>query len=293
MSTLTKVLIVLLTLASIFLCGIVVTYVANAVDYKERYESQNSRYLTVQQNAQNAERNFNQLKTETDQVKLDLNNRIAALEQQINVLKTDLKTAISERDLARKLKDGRDAEVAAFAQTVDLNEKRTAAAEAELKQTKADLLTEQSEHEQTTAALLEKIAIIGVLQDKSKQLLEEKTDLQNKLNDILKQYGKITSPAELVTAMKEPARVAPPVKDIDLKGVITDLDLQERLAEISLGKADGVKEGMTFHATRDDKFICDIVIFDVLPEKATGWLKLLEKGVQNQPKVNDKISTNL
>ena len=71
MSTLTKVLIVLLTLASIFLCGIVVTYVANAVDFKEKYDSQQSRYQTALGNAQNAERNFNNLKDETDQAKQD------------------------------------------------------------------------------------------------------------------------------------------------------------------------------------------------------------------------------
>jgi hypothetical protein len=93
--------------------------------------------------------------------------------------------------------------------------------------------------------------------------------------------------------MKEPARVAAPAKDIDLKGVITDVTLQERLAEISIGKADGVTEGMRFHATRGDKFICDVVVLDVLPEKATGWLELLQEGVQNQPRVDDTISTNL
>lgn len=293
MSTLTKVLIVLLTLASIFLCGIVVTYVANAVNYKEKYDNQNSLYQAARNRADNAERNYNKLKDKKEKAEEDLTSQIAALEKRINKLNEDLKTALSEADLQRKLREGRDAEVAAFAKTVDLNEKRTAAAEAELKQTKAGLLNEQAEHERTSAALLEKIAIIGVLEDKSKQLLEEKTELQNKYDQILKQYGKITAPTEPVTAIKESARVAPPVKDIDLKGVITDLDLQERLAEISIGEADGVKEGMRFHTTRDDKFICDIVILDVLPEKATGWLEYLEDEVQNQPKVNDKISTNL
>ena len=39
MSPLTKILIVLLTLSSIFLCGIVVTYVGNADNYKEQYKS--------------------------------------------------------------------------------------------------------------------------------------------------------------------------------------------------------------------------------------------------------------
>ena len=39
MSTLTKVLIVLLTIASIFLCGIVVTYVASAENYKDKWQT--------------------------------------------------------------------------------------------------------------------------------------------------------------------------------------------------------------------------------------------------------------
>ncbi len=38
MSTLTKILIVLLTISSIFLCGIVVTYVGSATNYKKSYE---------------------------------------------------------------------------------------------------------------------------------------------------------------------------------------------------------------------------------------------------------------
>ena len=37
LSTLTKVLVVLVSLISIFLCGIVVTYVANSSNYKELY----------------------------------------------------------------------------------------------------------------------------------------------------------------------------------------------------------------------------------------------------------------
>lgn len=293
MSTLTKVLIVLLTLASIFLCGIVVTYVANAMDFKEKYESQNSLYQDAIQKAENAEENFNKLKDETEQAKLDLTNRIAALEQRINSLNADLKQAQSERDMARQLKDGRDAEVEAFAKTVEVNNQLRASAEAELKQFRADLMKERTEHEQTTDTLMTKMAIIEDQQAQLKQLIEEKAELQTKLDQILKQYGKITAPAELVTVMKEPARVAAPPKDIDLKGVITDVNLQERLAEISIGQADGVTEGMRFHATRDDKFICDIVILDVLPEKATGWLELLEEGVQNQPRVDDTISTNL
>lgn len=293
MSTLTKVLIVLLTLASIFLCGVVVTYVANAVDYKEKQERQYSSYQAAERRADNADSNFNKLKNETDQAKLDLNNQIAALQERINSLNAEFKQCQIDRDDARRKEDSWEALVQDFSKRIEVNNELSATAQAELKQIRAQLITEQSEHEQTTAALMNKMAIIEDQEGQLKRLLEERTELQSKFDQILRQYGKITAPAEPVTAMIEPARVAPPAKDIDLKGLITDVDLQERLAEISIGQADGVREGMRFHATRGETFICDIVILDVLPEKATGWLELLQEEMQNQPMVNDKISTNL
>jgi hypothetical protein len=93
--------------------------------------------------------------------------------------------------------------------------------------------------------------------------------------------------------MKSSAQVAPGVKDINLQGIVTDVEPQERLAEISIGQAEGVKKGMRFHVTRDDKYICDIVILDVMPEKSTGWLEMLQAGLQNQPRVDDTVRTNL
>jgi DNA repair exonuclease SbcCD ATPase subunit len=284
LSTLTKVLIVLLTLASIFLCGILVTYVANATDYKEKYDRQYSSYQAAERRADNAESNFNKLKSETDQAKLELNKRIAALEQRIGTLMADLKQCQIDRDDARRKEDTWEAMVKDFTERIKVNNQLTASAQAELKQVTADLTKERAEHVQTTDALQEA---------RLKRLLEEKTELQSKLDQIYKQYGKITAPTEPVTAVGGPVQVAPPVKDIDLEGVISDLDLQERLAEISIGRADGVQEGMRFHVTRGDRFICDIVILDVQPEKATGWLELIQEGVQNQPRINDKVGTNL
>ena len=159
MSTLTKVLIVLLTLASIFLCGIVVTYVSNAVDYKEKFDNQNNRYQAAQRNAQNAEDNFNKLKAETDQAKVDMNSKIAALEQRINSLNAELAKAQSDADLNRRLKEGRDTELAALNETVKFNDQLRANAETELKQTKAELLKEQAQYKETADTLMTKIML--------------------------------------------------------------------------------------------------------------------------------------
>jgi predicted nucleic acid-binding Zn-ribbon protein len=293
LSTLTKVLIVLLTLASIFLCGIVVTYVASAVDYKEKFDNQQNRYQAAERRADSADRNFNDLKDETVKIKLDLNNQIAALQERINGLQADLKQCQIDRDDARRKEDSWEAAAKDFSKTVAMNDKLRADAEAELKQTKADLIKERSEHEQTTDALMTKMAVIDDLEARTKRLIEEKTELQSKLNEMLQQYGKITASSEPVTPMKSSAQVAPGVKDINLQGIVTDVEPQERLAEISIGQAEGVKKGMRFHVTRDDKYICDIVILDVMPEKSTGWLEMLQAGLQNQPRVDDTVRTNL
>jgi hypothetical protein len=104
--------------------------------------------------------------------------------------------------------------------------------------------------------------------------------------------GKIIAPAAPVTTTRDRVRVAPPATDIGLKGRINAVNLETNLAEISIGTAHGVKQGMRFHAVRGDRFICDIVILDVQPEKAIGTLELM-RITQEQPKIGDNVSTNL
>jgi seryl-tRNA synthetase len=293
LSTLTKVLIVLLTVASIFLCGIVVTYVAGAVDYKQRFDDLSRRYDAAKKGEDSANTQFNELKNKTDEEKLGLNKQMAALQEQITGLQADLKQMQIDRDDARRREDSWEAQTQAHLKTVETNNELRAAAEAALNKATAELIKEQAQHKQTSTALLEKMQIISVLEDKAKQLLEEKTELQSKLDRMLQGFGKVVAEPVPVTATQEEARVSPPAKDIDLKGSITAVDLPNKLAEISIGEADGVKKGMRFHATRGDTFICDVVILDVEPEKAVGWLEMLKEGPENQPKVSDQVRTNL
>ncbi len=285
MSTLTKVLIVLLTIASIFLCGIVVTYVANADDYKQKYDSLYNGYQAAKKNEDNAKTQLNNTIEEKDRDAGKLGEQIASLEEEINKVKGDLANAERERDDAARKVNNWAAIVMDFSKTIENNEKLVKGALAERDLKEAELIKQGKELEDTTAALMENMAIVSQLQEGSKRLLEEKTELQNKLDQYLRQYGK---------AIAEPMQVTTiPTKDIDLNGSITEVDLKNLLAEISIGTADGVKEGMRFHLTRSDRFICDIVILDVWPEKAVGWLELLQDQPQNHPQINDRVSTNL
>ena len=293
MSTLTKVLIVLLTISSIFLCGIVVTYVANADNYRQQYQSQNNSFLAAKRNEDNAKTQLNNTIEEKNREAEKLGEQIASLEEQINKLKGDLANAGRERDDAVRKVNNWMTIVKDFSVTVENNQQLVKEALRARNDKETELINLDEELEGTTAALMENMAIVRQLQEGSKRLLEEKTELQNKLDQYLRQYGKAIAAPSPVTPRREAVRVAPPTKDIDLNGMITEVDLKNLLAEISIGAAEGVKTGMRFHLTRNDKFICDIVILDVWPEKAVGWLELLQEQPQNQPKINDKVSTNL
>jgi len=58
-----------------------------------------------------------------------------------------------------------------------------------------------------------------------------------------------------------------------VKGSVTALDVKNLLAEISIGTADGVKEGMRFRATYKNRLLYDIVILDVEPERSIGIIE--------------------
>jgi len=293
LSTLTKVLIVLLTFASIVLCAIVVTYVANADNYKQKYDDQFGRYQSAKKNEDNAKTQLNNTIEAKDRDAEKLGEQIALLKEEKSKLEIDLATVIRERDNANDKVRNWVSTVTDFSKTLENYENllKNALRDRDLKE--AELIKQDKELKDTTAALMENMAIVRQLQDESKRLLEEKTELQNKLDQYLRQFGKVIGEPMPVTPEEGAVSLAPPTTDIDLSGSITEIDLKNLLAEISIGTADGVKEGMRFHLTRGDKFICDLVILDVWPERAVGWIELLQDQPQNQPQVNDKVSTNL
>ena len=292
MSTLTKILIVLMTISSIFLCGIVVTYVANAENYRKNYLDERREKDAAEQIKEQAVKDKNKTIEDAAERERKLKSDIGALETQLGQLNTKLTEA--ERQKAALIEEAGKWK-AITRDFYDTNDKQRQLLEdtlANLKTIEAEQIDSDKELKETTATLIEKMAIITTLEKQSKQLLEEKTALQNELDKLLRQAGKAIVAPEPVTTVKEKAQVAPPTVDIGLEGLIATVDLENSLAEISIGAANGVKQNMIFHVTRDNKFICDIVILDVEPEKAIGTLELMDV-TKEQPKAGDNVSTNL
>lgn len=290
MSTLTKILIVLLTLSSVFLCGIVVTYVANADNYRQNYNLQRTELDSLKKTTADKIEQYNQKVTEKDALENKLNSEMAKLNTEISSLQGKLKEVEDQSKIWEKRVSDMASVVETTTQTSSETTKLLMDRQAELTKLKSEQIKLIAQFDDTSATLLEKLAVIQTLEKEKKQLLEEKIELQNRMDKLLQPTGRTPAPVVTVTPRTEIARPAPVIaRKIGLKGLVTAVDTKNKMASISIGTADGVKEGMKFHVTRGDKFICDILIIDTDAEEAVGALEL----VQEQPRPGDTVTTNL
>jgi FtsZ-binding cell division protein ZapB len=290
LSTLTKILIVLLTLSSIFLCGIVVTYVANADNYREKYTDIRSDRDSLDKKLEAKTKEANEYIGQKQQLEDKLRSEIASLGGKVDKLEGDLRDVERERASLLAQVESWTSITKDFYTTNDKQGTLLKNTLDELQRIQAEQIKQRKELNETTAELVEKMAIVEQLQAENRRLLEEKTGLQARLDSILRPMGEAVG--GVVTVTPEKTRVSPAgptTMRIGLKGLVTDVDMDNSLVEISIGSADGVKEGMKFYITRGEEFICDILIYDVEPEKAVGLLDL----VSERPRVGDDVSTNL
>jgi len=294
LSTLTKVLIILLAFSTFLVCGVVVTYVATAENYKEMYENRRAEIQSLRESNSDIKVRLNETIEKMDAQKQGLRDQIASLENKYSGLQTQYETIKRDRDaLVQKVNDWTSI-IDGFRKTNEelgqiLDKKLD-----ELDKVQAEKIKIEKELTETSNTLVAKMAVIDSLETKNRRLTEEKESLQEGLNLDLRQSGKVVAAAEPVTPAEGPkAKGASPmqaqVKKIDLQGKVTEIDESNNLVSISVGKADGVKTGMRFYVIRGDDFICELEIIDVDVEESLGLMQL----VQQQPQQGDKVTTNL
>jgi cell shape-determining protein MreC len=298
LSTLTKVLIVLLTVFSLFLSGIVVTFVANQDNFRVKEKEATQRLGAARAAQNNAQQQQIDEKKAADVL-------VAKLEDEKTRLTKDLLAVREELDGLKRTKNALDTEHAgmmAAVQTATTGEQQRAlfvAAQKEVERLKAEQIQREAELKETNQMLLEKLALISDLDGKIRQLTQENQDVGGRLNQYLTKYGQMATKPPTTVAQGSPgvqpaqpiATVAAQTRSIALNGQVTAVDLRSRLLEISIGMAAGVRKDMTFHVIRGDRFVADILIMEVWPDRAVGILDIVQAGLQ--PQAGDKVSTNL
>ncbi|HBG27255.1 MAG: hypothetical protein A2Y10_12570 [Planctomycetes bacterium GWF2_41_51] len=283
MSTLTKILIVLLSLLSVYLCSSVVIYVTTATNYKQAYESLQSEHMALQEKSNTYEQQIEEKRRELAQLTDKLDNEIASLKADKSKMEQELKNITRDKsDLDEKVKT-LAASALGFKETVEGMQNNLVQTRSELEQARAESIKLGKNLNEITASLEEKMAQLDATTAEKKRLLEEKAKLEQQIS------GKVSAFEPITSTVSGPASPAPTAYDSSsnapLQGKITAIE--GNLATLSIGAADGVEKGMVFHVTQNDNFICDIRITEVDAEVAAGTLQL----VQQQPRVGDIVST--
>ncbi|HBR19358.1 MAG: hypothetical protein A2Y13_09085 [Planctomycetes bacterium GWC2_45_44] len=282
MSTLTKILIVLVSVFSIFLCGVIVVYVGSSTNYKAAYEQQGSEFSAMKEKNRSLEQEIAEKKRQLDEFGIKSDSEISKLKAEMTQLEQELKNTKNAQLAAEE-------KVASLTAAALNFEKAVGGMEESLKQTRAELDSARAENvklsknlNEITANLEEKMAQLASLDTEKKRLLEEKANLEKSATGstggAASQQPVTQVPDSATSAVETPS-------ELKLQGVVTAVE--GSLTTLSIGSADGVNAGMIFHVVRQDSFICDIKITEVDTEASAGTIQLL----QQQPKVGDIAST--
>ncbi len=301
MSTLTKVLIVLVSVFSLFLCGVVASYVITADNWKQKADDTNRRLQSAKNTQESAVRAKEDADKAVEALKGDLGAKLTERETQITKLQGDLEGANRlNAELQQKVASMADIMAnasAAVKQQTTLHE----AAQQKVNALEADRISREKELAETSQSLLEKMTIIAQHEDTIRRLTQENHDLGTRLNVYLAKYGQMAAQPPTTVAPGVPGtRPVQPIaavipmqgtRALGLNGQVTAVDLRSRLVEISIGTAAGVRQDITFHITRGDQYVADIQIVEVWPDRAVGVLNLVKQGAQ--PQAGDRVTTNL
>ncbi len=282
MSTITKILIVLLSLFSIFLCGMMVSFVGSAENYKSLYTTEKLNSQVLLSEAENLKIQFKEQAQKTSELETKLRQEMATLQERNNQLAASLRNAEragqefeSRAESWKGVMTGFDASVRSMLESLKLTQ-------GELEKARAQNVKDQRDLNQITTDLYEKIVELQRLEADRRRLLEQKTELEKQM---VRGAAAIAQPVTVVPDNAQPA--GPAAVASDIKGLIKEID--QSLVTLSIGSADGVEKGMVFHVTRGDEFLCNVVVTSVDIEKSAGILEM----VQQTPKIGDTVTTKL
>ncbi len=276
--------VVLLSIFSILLCGMVVTFVGNSNNYKALCEEQKSMNSVLQADLTTRNEQYDTLDKKYKELESNLQGDLKNLEAEKNLLAADLHKAERLAQQYQAQADSWKGVMAGFEQSVRNLQSSLSQTQQQLDHARAQGIKDQKELNQITADLYEKIVQLQSMEAERRRLLEQKKDLES-------QFSSGTAGAREVIPVTPLPRTATPATAIAagdyIKGLVTDV--KENLITLSIGSADGVKEKTVFHITRGDRFLCDVVVTDVDINQCAGVLDL----VQQPPQVGDTASTQL
>ena len=286
MSILTKILIVLLALSSIFLCGIVVTYVASSNNYKAMHEDDEAVKAALRENVASLKEQLNEQTMATERMVADLKSEIQGLEITKEQMQVELANKERNNSVLLERVNSWTGVVKGFEMTISNMEQELSQTRLSLDKGRTEQIQARKSLNEIASQLSEKLVQLDALEAERRRLLEEKSDLEQQMTGV--KVDDAIEFIEPVTPSRETVRLVPAATgEVELRGMVSEVDLANSLVTLSLGTADGVREGLTFHITRGDVFVCNVVITEVDVETSAGTIDIMAE----EPQVSDNAST--
>jgi len=276
LSTLGKILTVLVALVAVALAVLVPTEVVLRENWRARWTQEHADFEKAKEQRDIAIRQRDEEKGKWDAHRAHLQQQIETLENELNLRKRTITTLTEEKEnqetrlqeLAEQLKGLNESLKEEIALKQQWRGERDTAMKA-----KDEL---EVMYEQLDAKYRAALAAKADAEENLRQTRERLSDAEKLVAFYEKQPG-VERPREVPVGVAEPIR-----------GLVKSADNEARVAEINLGSDDGVGKGMTFYVYNraQSRYLATLEVTKVSKNSAAGKLSVIRGDV----KVNDHVT---
>jgi peptidoglycan hydrolase CwlO-like protein len=273
-SVITKIFVVLATILAVLLVPLVIAYVNNTAEFRDRWLQTQQALRVAEQAAANAQADLQALQAAQNQTIANLEQDKSQLRGRIDELMSQLAQKDGElivlRDQVASLTDQVSRLAAGNEQATQL----IADLQQEVSDTREQWLNAQQQLVELNDQLQEKTTTVQTLTDRVRLLREQMTNLQDQLVEARQQQ---VARAEPQPAGAEQPILAP-IPEQPIQGIVTKIDQVggETFAEVNVGANDDVREDMQFIVHDAGQYVASLRITAVDLNRSVGRVTLAD-----------------
>lgn len=288
MGVLTKVFVVLVTVLSVVLVALIVPFVANTENYKQRLDDAQNARAAAENLAQMRQQELNDAQDKESQevtlLKAQANNLVTQMQLLSQQLaESEAKAQSESRKLAQY-----EADWSRLTAANQQHAQITKDLQQELKERREKMVDQQTRMIQLADRNNELESQLGALTRQVRRVHEKLTHLQEQNADLERKLAQLP-PQWQARILSEDTAAAPFVPETPIRGQITRVEQidDETFVEVNVGTNDGVATNMKFLVHRGSQFLGSLVITNVDVQSSAGRMQLL----QGQVAIGDAILT--
>lgn len=272
MSILTKIFVVLVTIFSVALVGMMISFVARTEDWKGKYEDEKARANSAEKTAMFRQEQIKQLTDkESERIAL-LSAEKNKLDAELSALQTKAAEAAADATRLAQQKDKSEADVSQLTAAVKLLTDINQSVKQELDKRREEVISSETKRIQLADRNNELQGQVDTLQRERKSLNERLVALEKSIDDLRMKAASVASTTDSAT----PAAPSEFVPDVAIRGQVVATDKADSVTfvKINVGSTDRVRENTKFIIHRGSTYVGTMVVTNVDTKASAGRLTL-------------------